>query len=248
MIRWLITGVVTVAALLVAAPRDLGAALASQVERFPYAESNRGPIQQQTPACQDPTPNGGGQLVFSGIGMVNHNVTRQGDVCPGVADVWTFSDVDLSSNDQFLGVKVVQMSGTVSIVVTPPSGTGVPLVSGDEWRATVRGTGGTYRVTVTGTGSALASYRIEVCRALLSSCVFSDQVTTKPGDVDCDGTIDSRDATLILLYTASLIPTLPCQSAGMTHLDSRVGTSIDATDAEVILQLVAGLIHSIPLP
>ncbi len=63
-----------------------------------------------------------------------------------------------------------------------------------------------------------------------------------PGDVNCDGRVNSIDAAYILQYQAGLISGLPCQAKGDLNHDGR----IDSIDAALILQFVAGLIGSLP--
>jgi hypothetical protein len=58
------------------------------------------------------------------------------------------------------------------------------------------------------------------------------------GDVNCDGRVDSRDAALVLQYTARLIRSLPCPQNADMNDDGRI-TAVDAT---LILQQEAGLI------
>ncbi len=62
-------------------------------------------------------------------------------------------------------------------------------------------------------------------------------LVTPPGDVNCDGTLNSNDAVLVLLLEAALIQSLPCEGLGDVSGDGE----IDARDAAVILQIVAGL-------
>ncbi|MEX2158439.1 MAG: dockerin type I repeat-containing protein [Dehalococcoidia bacterium] len=58
------------------------------------------------------------------------------------------------------------------------------------------------------------------------------------GDVSCDGSVDSRDASLILQYDAGLLGSLPCAQAA----DVDGSGSANAIDAIFVLQLEAGLI------
>ncbi|OGO50952.1 MAG: hypothetical protein A2148_02340 [Chloroflexi bacterium RBG_16_68_14] len=58
------------------------------------------------------------------------------------------------------------------------------------------------------------------------------------GDVDCDRTVTSIDAALVLQYDARLLASLPCQDAAEVSGDGR----INAIDAVLILQVVAGLL------
>lgn len=70
-------------------------------------------------------------------------------------------------------------------------------------------------------------------------------MTTPPGlvgDADCDRTVTSIDATVILQLTAGLLDTLPCRR----NADPSQDGTIDAIDATLILQYVAGLLDSLP--
>ncbi len=62
------------------------------------------------------------------------------------------------------------------------------------------------------------------------------------GDVDCDGSISSIDAALVLQRTAGLVATLPCDQNADVNGDS----AIDAIDAALILQYSAGLLSRLP--
>jgi hypothetical protein len=58
------------------------------------------------------------------------------------------------------------------------------------------------------------------------------------GDANCDGRTDSVDASVVLQFAASLLPSLRCQSAA----DANQRGEVDAIDAALILQYVAGLL------
>ena len=62
------------------------------------------------------------------------------------------------------------------------------------------------------------------------------------GDVNCDGMINSIDATLVLQLSSGLIASLPCSG----NADVNVSGAVNAIDAALILQLVAGLIDHLP--
>lgn len=64
-----------------------------------------------------------------------------------------------------------------------------------------------------------------------------EAITTPSGDANCDGAVSSTDAVLVLLLHAALIQSLPCEGLGDVYGDGE----IDARDAAVILQIVAGL-------
>lgn len=64
------------------------------------------------------------------------------------------------------------------------------------------------------------------------------------GDVNCDGSINSVDAALVLQYNSGLIDALPC--LGGADADGNGG--VDSVDAALILQFHAGLIARLPPP
>lgn len=64
-----------------------------------------------------------------------------------------------------------------------------------------------------------------------------------PGDVDCSGESDSRDALLILQLDAGIAETVPCQYLADINLDG----AVNSVDATLILQAVAALIPA-PTP
>ena len=64
-----------------------------------------------------------------------------------------------------------------------------------------------------------------------------------PGDVSCDGKVNSRDALLILQISAGLKNTLPCIKDADVNHDSR----INPLDAQLVLQFDAGLLHFLPV-
>lgn len=213
----------------------------AHVSLFPDSASAVAP---ETPAgaCIDPSPDGGGEPLFAGIGAPNHSATRQGELCPSGSDVWVFSTFEVPA-EQFIGIKVTEKVGTVAITVVLPGGEEVTLEPGEEYRAAHGFQPVTYEVRVTGGGTELASYRIHLCRAIFAPCEFDEDITPKPGDVSCSGAIDSVDAQLILQYGAGFIDALPCPQVAHTNLDG----FIDAVDAALILQLEAGFIDQLPV-
>ncbi len=65
-----------------------------------------------------------------------------------------------------------------------------------------------------------------------------------PGDVNCDGTVTSIDAALILQFNDALLGSLPCASGADLNGDGR----ISPLDATLILRFTAGLLDSLPPP
>ena len=61
------------------------------------------------------------------------------------------------------------------------------------------------------------------------------------GDANCDGTVDSTDAALVLQLDAGLITSLACQDAADVNDDG----AVNSLDAALILQYDAGLIDSL---
>jgi hypothetical protein len=62
------------------------------------------------------------------------------------------------------------------------------------------------------------------------------------GDVNCDSTINSIDAALVLQHDTGLIGSLSCQE----NADANEDGAVNAIDVALILQLDAGLIDSLP--
>jgi len=61
------------------------------------------------------------------------------------------------------------------------------------------------------------------------------------GDANCNGSVNSIDATIILQYSAGLVSTLPCLGLA----DANHNGSVNSIDATIILQYSAGLISSL---
>ena len=204
----------------------------------PTATSTSGP-------CTDPNP-GGGELLFSGIGTPNHTADEQGGLCPGESDVWTFSTLGLGI-EEFIGIRVTEKTGSVSVSILLPDGSDVALQPGEEFRESQPGSPAAYEVTVTGTAEGLASYRLEVCRAISDPCVFSEDITPTPtlrnGDVNMDGVTNSIDVLLVLQLIAGLISPTPNFDRADVNMDGEV----NAVDTALMLQFDAGLLDSLPV-
>ena len=194
------------------------------------------------PDCIDPSPDGGGEPEFNGIGTPNHWISVDGDLCPGETDVWTFSSSPAPVS-QYLGVRVLRLSGgDVSAVLKGPLEGPVELEVGQGYFFAPSEGVVSFNVRVTGEGPGLASYRFQACRAVFSPCPFGSHSGTSPGDANCDGVIDARDATMILQFAAGLFFAPGCKEAA--ELDGSAG--ITPRDALLVLQFVAGLIHDLP--
>jgi hypothetical protein len=64
-----------------------------------------------------------------------------------------------------------------------------------------------------------------------------------PPDVNCNGDVNSIDASLVLQLGAGLVALLPCDALADANQDGRT----NAIDASLILQYSAGLIDSLPV-
>ena len=62
------------------------------------------------------------------------------------------------------------------------------------------------------------------------------------GDANCDGTVNSIDAAIILQSSAELLAFLPCP----LNADVNRDRTINSIDAAIVLQFTAGLISSLP--
>ncbi len=63
-----------------------------------------------------------------------------------------------------------------------------------------------------------------------------------PGDANCDETVDSIDAALVLQYAAGVVSSPACEE----NADANRDGAIDAIDAALILQYSAGIIDALP--
>ncbi|MBI4570326.1 MAG: hypothetical protein HY723_00110, partial [Chloroflexi bacterium] len=63
-----------------------------------------------------------------------------------------------------------------------------------------------------------------------------------PGDVNCEGTVNAVDATIVLQYSAGFVDSVPCAANADVSGDGR----IDPIDAALILQYIAGIISGLP--
>ena len=62
-----------------------------------------------------------------------------------------------------------------------------------------------------------------------------------PGDSDCNGSVNSIDAALILQHSAGLLANVPCADGADANHDG----SINSIDAALVLQLTAGLLDEL---
>ncbi len=62
------------------------------------------------------------------------------------------------------------------------------------------------------------------------------------GDVNCNGSVDAIDATLVLQFSAGLSASMPCAEGADVNVDG----GITSVDAALILQFTAGLLDSLP--
>jgi hypothetical protein len=189
-----------------------------------------------TQPCTDPAPGGGG-LDFERVGTPNHFAARLGEVCPGEADVWTFSTLGVPI-EEFIGIVVVEVAGSVTVSVLAPGGNELALEPGEELRTSHRDGSASYQITVIGEGTGLAAYRVQVCRGIIDPCLFKP----RPGDANCETTVNAADAAAILQLAAGLPVPFFCREEADVNEDG----VINAIDAALILQFAAGLIPSLP--
>ena len=78
------------------------------------------------------------------------------------------------------------------------------------------------------------------------TCTEDKPITPTPtpprGDANCDGTVASTDAALVLQFNAGLLDALLCHEAADVNGDG----SITSVDAALILQFTAGLLDGLP--
>ena len=97
---------------------------------------------------------------------------------------------------------------------------------------------------ITASGAEKLRGHPDVITVFLDFFVFllpPQPIATPTGDTNCDGTVNSIDAALILQFGAGLTSSLACQGTADVNGDG----SIDAIDASLILQFVAGLLPSL---
>ena len=75
----------------------------------------------------------------------------------------------------------------------------------------------------------------------VASGTASELPAPQPGDADCNGVVDSRDALLVLQFDAGLIDKLTYTCLLVADVNS--SGHVNALDAALILQFVAGLIN-----
>ena len=206
--------------------------------------------------CIDPAP-GGGALSFEGEGTPNHTAAEQGELCPEESDSWTFEATLFGGLEQFIGIRVVEKTGSINVSVLRPDGTTVNLTPGAELRASHDQENAQYKVTVTGKGPGLATYGIHVCRGI-GFCDFAKDITLTPtllpptmvptdtptpggsGDANKNGVVNAIDAALVLQGVAGLTDPWP-------NTDVNGDGATNSIDAALILQFVAGLVPSLPV-
>ncbi|MCH7698238.1 MAG: hypothetical protein IH865_04810 [Chloroflexi bacterium] len=78
----------------------------------------------------------------------------------------------------------------------------------------------------------------------VASGTATDLPMPPPGDADCNGTVTSVDAALVLQFDAGLFDILVCSLLADANQDG----TVNSVDASLILQLVAGLIDDFDGP
>ncbi|MCH8994911.1 MAG: hypothetical protein IH959_08095 [Chloroflexi bacterium] len=171
------------------------------------------------------------QLVIGG--SINGTVTAEGTGAP-LADICVDA---IDSSFAFFGFDITDASGAYSIV---------GLAGGD------------YTVDFTDCGETVtylaefyddqpdfdSATLVAVVAGIKTSGIDAELAVAAvvlTGDANCNGTVDSIDATIVLQFTAGLLGALACPDGADANGDGDI-TSVDAT---LILQFTAGLLDSL---
>ena len=166
-------------------------------------------------------------------GSINGTVTAEGTGAP-LADICVDA---IDSSFAFFGFDITDASGAYSIV---------GLAGGD------------YTVDFTDCGETVtylaefyddqpdfdSATLVAVVAGIKTSGIdaeLAEAAVVLTGDANCNGTVDSIDATIVLQFVAGLLGALPCADAADANGDGDI-TSVDAT---LILQFTAGLLDSL---
>jgi alpha-tubulin suppressor-like RCC1 family protein/pimeloyl-ACP methyl ester carboxylesterase len=173
----------------------------------------------------------------------------------------SFKDVNVSDGTERLTVLTAWPGSTITTSLVSPGGRVIDSNTTDagikhdanatsEEYVVEQPEPGTWRLRLYGTAVGQAGEEANVGVFIEAPTAFTATptvaVTATPaavvGDANCDGSVSSIDAALILQFAAGLIRSLSCSGPADTNRDG----SVNAVDAALVLQYAAGIIQHLP--
>ena len=168
---------------------------------------------------------------FSGA-VLPHSTTECGVSCasPTMTPLWNSGVISDGSSFQF--TFSAPGSFLYYCLVHPFSMRGRIVVQGEQPSPTPPPDSPTATPTPTGLATATPTATMPIAATLTPT------PPTRPGDVDCGGSVNPIDAALMLQLNAGLLQSLRCPQNGDVNGDGRT----NSLDAALVLQFAAGLI------